>query len=764
MSDGYRPDRSKRYYPGESVWYYWDRSEEAYPESVPSYSTPGKQQFRSPAIVPRSEQVNSTSIVTREKITYCALVTLMISASFGFALIVLVAGYVSNLAGIRVAGIFGIIFFGVGAAPLQLSKYPLAFRLGVAGILSLSILTVVGDLMALVPIWQPVPVAAALIVASIGVHSLGCYRAVREVRPPLDTVIRYFRRALMSSSILCTFAGSVLWCAATFSSGRVVPAVGGFLPDVSPLWYVGLVLVVLGIVLARGKPQLCVAFGVVSLVAGLTVTPGFLYGTPPLSAAKHIDLVQLALSHHGFNRNASIYEAYSGFFAAISWVCSLVNLHDSLTLAAYWPFIISLVSLIELRFLFGTVIQGKYRAWVGVTFAVVTISVGSLYFAPQSVGFVLGLGIYGLCLGYRGSGFSNWACSLVLVFAGCALAVTHELSPFVIGGALIVLAAFRVAQPWYSSIACLLPATLWAVLNWHEISSFVVFTSLGNLSNFAPPKTVPIPGLHRLPIVGVTSYSMLIGVLLLIVLATISFSRSVFTRPTSDLEPAQAWAFMISAGVGLFPIAVNPYGHEGIFRATLFAIPWLVMLSLASLPAASPGWTSPLFGVLAASLLPLQLVSSFGLDNANIIRPADFQAYSIYMSTAPSSSFILDMSYGPLPFSATFPDPSHLVEWTTLASRGMSEPGRPDANDAAMLAAKYAQLAVNVGGDSNAEMYALWSPASVEYSVDYGLESFAQAEKWRMLMITSHDWKVVFSKDGTYLFQLVVDAQKANTR
>jgi hypothetical protein len=83
----------------------------------------------------------------------------------------------------------------------------------------------------------------------------------------------------------------------------------------------------------------------------------------------------------------------------------------------------------------------------------------------------------------------------------------------------------------------------------------------------------------------------------------------------------------------------------------------------------------------------------------------------------------------------------------------------PDAADISSLARNYARYAQEIGGATN-ELYAIWSPASVAFSVDYGQETLSQAEAWRNLMIASPDWRVVYARQGTYLFRVVVTADE----
>ena len=485
-----------------------------------------------------------------------------------------------------------------------------------------------------------------------------------------------------------------------------------------------------------------------SLVAALTLTPALVYGMPrSQSAAKHVDLVQLILHAHHLDPGAGIYQAYSGFFSAIAWVCDLAGIHDSVGIATFWPFVIGLVGLAELRFFFGRQIQSSYRIWVGMTLVVLVNAIGADYFSPQSVGFVLALGVYGLALGRDWPGLGDRMRIALLVLAGCSLAVTHELSPYIAGGVLVVLVIFRAARPWYVPATCILPAILWAVLNWHVLKGYVSFAGLGNLSNFTAPQTISTPGLQRLAIVGESSDALLLGLLVLIALAGVGFVRTV-RRP-------QTWGFMISGGVGLVVISVNAYGNEGIFRAALFGIPWLALVAIEAVPDHPPRWVSAVFGVVTVGLLGTFLIAMFGLDNQNVIRPADLQMLQALEAQAPANSYLLDLAYGDLPSSVTFPQAGNFVPWTSLVTAASAQPDRPDAADADALARDYIRYAGTAGN-----LYAIWSPASVASSVDYGLETQAHALEWRKLIAASPDWQVVFNRDGTYVFRVVVPAGK----
>jgi hypothetical protein len=314
----------------------------------------------------------------------------------------------------------------------------------------------------------------------------------------------------------------------------------------------------------------------------------------------------------------------------------------------------------------------------------------------------------------------------------------------------VVLILFRVIRPWYLPATILGPAVIWLILHLGSVSSFLSLSGLGNLTNFEPPKQVgPLtPGLQRLPVIGESSDALLLGLLILIVIAGIGFVRNIRSKA--------AWAFMISTGMGLLVIAGNPYGGEGIFRAALFAIPWLAAVGTQALPVKRARWASTVYGIIAVCLIGTYLVAAFSLDDFNVIRPADYQALQIYQTTASPNSYLLNLVHAAdnLPHSVDFPtEADHSVDWPALITQAEADITKPTVQDADTIARQYNQYAQKNGGQTD-ELYAVWSPTSANYGADYGDESLPQSQGWLHAIIASPDWKLVYRDDGTYLFRV----------
>jgi hypothetical protein len=565
----------------------------------------------------------------------------------------------------------------------------------------------------------------------------------RRARPSLVGALRNGP----SPATTCVLAGTALWLAAAVRVGHVVPGNDGFLPKIMPLWYVGVLLLVAAIAFARKAREPVAICAVVSLMLALTLTPALAYGMPEIqTAAKHIELVQTILHQHRLNASTGIYDTYSGFFSAIAWLCDLGSIRDSVGIATFWPCIVGLVGLAELRWLFGSLIDSRFRIWAAVTLAVLANTVEENYFSPQSLGIVLAIGVFALVLDESSVAVERWMRDALLVVAGCALAVTHELSPFIVGGVLILLALLRCGRPRWAAAAMLVPATTWALLNQSVIAPYFSLSSLFQASNFRPPALVTAPTLARKMITIISFDALVLGVLVLIALATIGWVRHRRER--------WAWACVLCPAIGLAFTAVNPYNNEGIYRAILFGIPWLAVLA-AHAPSARPGrWVLGAFALVTVILLATFSAATFGLDGFTVIRPADLTALRRFEAQAPPGSFDVALGFNELPGTvATSPTPYRFISWQNVLTRHeLDRP--PTPKEVTLLARGLRPYTKDGPGGRPVAVYAVWSPTSRVYAVDYGFMSYANETAWLQLMLQSRFWKVDYSSDDTYLFKL----------
>ncbi|MGD0980861.1 MAG: hypothetical protein ABR946_05190 [Solirubrobacteraceae bacterium] len=681
---------------------------------------------------------------------------LLVSALAVVFLLLFALGFVWRSEALRLIGVFGVSLLGVGAAPCQLAdRLSFGERCGIAVTVGLSVPVLVGTMMVLAPLWDPVVCAAIIALAAAGAHVVGARRSMIALRrahlraiPQLPSLRDRTRAAQISSGL--TVVGTALWLFGALRLGPNSLGPGGFLPDISYAWYAGLVMLVAAIALARDGSETQIAVPVLMLIAAVTLTPSIVYGEPnSQSAIKHVALVQQILQFPRLHPDQSIYYTYSGFFSAIAWLCRIARVANPIGLATYWSPLIALLGAIELRFLFGRVIRSGHRCWIGVMIATLADSVGQNYFSPQSEAFVIALGAFALVIaGRRSLPIARGMTLALFVLAALALAATHELTPYIAGGVLIVLAVFRLVKPRWAPVAMLVPAGAWAALHQHVLAGFVNFNTLGDLTNFKPVPTLASPGLVRQPIVGLSTDALVLGMLMLVALAVIGFVR--------NRGRGSGWGFIIAAGVGLVFIAVNPYGNEGVFRATLFAIPWLTLIGLAAVR--KPRWRWPALTVVTTAFVACYLVSSFGLDAGDVVRASDVRVLDAYIHDAPPGSYHLEIAAsGDLPTSLN-PDVHNLIwnalwDGTNLQQVELHATLKPTPADLATLTAAYIAYAAKFGHTPPANLFAVYSPAAAQSSVQYGVESIANSHEWLQLFVASPQWKVVYASDGSFLFR-----------
>jgi hypothetical protein len=685
-------------------------------------------------------------------------VRLGLTGLFASSLALYGLGLYLSLPNLALAGTLCAVFFGVGTAPLQFARAPgLAVRLGVAGLVGLSTIMLCGVVMVLEPLWDPFLWAAIVAGVAGAIHLAAVPRALRDrhrarLRAVSDRPRRGLRRAvraLLTPSALLTIAGTAMWLGATITTGHITPGIAGFLPHITPVWYAGLATLLVAVALARGKREIYVALAVVSLAVALTLTPALIYAMPRAqTAGRHIEIVQFILRQHHLSTGMGIYATYSAFFAGIAWLCRVAGVSDSLGLATFWPVLIGLVILAELRFLFGRLTRSDYRCWAAMLIVVLVNAIQQDYFSPQSVGFVIGLGVYALVIvSSEPPVINGWSCALLLWLAGCAMAATHELSPYVVGGVLVVLAVFGRARPRWSAAAVLVPAALWLGLNRNVVSPYFSLADIWHLTNFLAPQQAAANGLARQSIVAFSSYALLLGVLVLIAAALVGFAR--------HRHEAWAWAFMASAGLGLIFVAFNPYGNEGIYRATLFGIPWLALLALRAVERPPSRMGLVALAAMTFVLLGTFLVANFGMNASSVMRGSDLTALRVFESRAPAGSYLVSVGYGEMPnVLSYFSSDLQTAEFSALVGPAKPTPRQPVAGDVAAFTRRYENLARTKSGAVPSDLYAVWSPVLSEYSFEYGLLSKRQSAAWRSLMLASPDWRLVYSADGTLLFRL----------
>jgi hypothetical protein len=637
---------------------------------------------------------------------------------------------------------FGLV--GIGSAPWQgNAELRLSARLTLTFVTGFAVLALDSMSMLAAHSWHPLAAFAVVALICAVLHVLGLWSALKDVR--LLRVARWPAVRVRPATLTLACGGAALCLLAAFAHRHLVPGFDGFLVQIGPVWYVGLALILISLVTAHGDEEQELALPVLAFVLVMTLTPALVYDGPrSQSAGKHIDLVQQIQTYHALVSPLDIYNNWSGFFASIAWLCDIAGIRDPTPLATFWPALIAVFRVAALRFLFGQLLSTPRQCWIAVALAVLADSIGADYFSPQSVGFLLGLAIFGLALApYRRS----TRLSLILI-AGCVLAMSHQLSPYVVGGVLIILVLFKQVRPWWTPVLVLGPALVWAGVHAGALKGFVSLKAIGFTQNFHAPPTPGSHGLARLPIVRETVLAVLFSIAVLGVLALIGLVKNRRGRRY------WAWALCPSAGVAL--VIINPYGQEGIFRAALFGLPWLAVLGASWLSSPPRLVTRAAALAVVVALVAANLVSSFGLDAINVIRPGDLAAYRFFQrQDGPRPAvmhYLLPLGTGDLPRGLPPTTGGHdpLSRTSITFSVNAGNRLRPKV-EMQRITQKF--LNYSAEPERTAKLYALWSPVQSLHDWAYAVRLPARSAALRDAFIHAPYWDVAFHENGTLVFR-----------
>jgi hypothetical protein len=646
---------------------------------------------------------------------------------------------------------------GIGTAVWAFNSWLTpAARVALSFATSWVIIVVVSGVMAEASAWHP-DVAFALVGGAAAVaHLVSLVRLGLSRRPARRSRSRHNKQAALAAPDLA--AAAVLAAAlavalvSAYAAKTADTGVGGFLASISPVWFLALLVAVAlasGLVWHRPTAWLQAAgTSVTGLI--LTLTPAIVYGTPrSQSAEKHIALAQLIRDTGGLHSQYAVYNGWPGFFSGIAWIADVARIHDTVSLATFWPALLVVFRIAALRYLAGRFFTSPRLAWGATLLAVLADSLGADYFSPQSLGFVLGLVLFGVALSKR----TGLIRLLIVLGLGSTITFTHQLSPYIVGGVLVVLAVFRLTKPWWLPALVLVPAAGWALLHASTISGFISLGGFGNASNFQLPSQ-SLPGQREL-IVRVSIASVGVAGLVLSVFAVITLLRNRRDR--------RMWAAAFSTLVGVAAVTANAYGNEGILRTVLFAFPWLAILAAPSVfGAGRRGLLAILAAVPVLILTVCLLFGEFGLDGSSVSRRADRAVVHKAIADArahPDRSVLL-LTLGPGDTAGSGPtNPKNLNPRASGAFKLGPQVQAANPSDNAAYDAIVADLASQAAKQSRhplaqTDVYALYSPAERIYGKEYGLITLAQSDALLHALQRSAFWHPDLQRDGTYSFVL----------
>ncbi|PRY48164.1 hypothetical protein LY71_11050 [Geodermatophilus tzadiensis] len=438
------------------------------------------------------------------------------------------------------------------------------------------------------------------------------------------------RRALAPLVVL---AGLASWAGSLTQVDTATRSDYGLLALVGPLFYAGLALLCAGFVLElfdQRRTWVLVA-GVVGLVAVIDATVPILYTNPEYAwTYKHLGVVEWFREGNGVTDPRDIYQQWPALFTAVAALGDLTGV-STLTLAAWAPFASSLLVCLPVFAIARTLSEDRRVAFLTVFLFHAGLWVGTAYLSPQAYAFHLSLGCVLVVLAWlrrtptewrRGPSWlrrlkawtargaepvtpvaqrSRWAALALLYVLFATVTIAHQLSPYMLVAAFVLLTALGTVRPRWTVLGCLVIAVAYLLPRFEFINSaYGLLDSLRFWEN-AGGVVSTTTGTAGQVFTSTVASALALGIWLAGALAVLVSWRT----PGRVLVPAAlAFApFLILLG--------QSYGGEAIYRVYLFSLPFTAFLIAQAVLRIR--WARVLAPALAVVLVAVSLASIQGL-------------------------------------------------------------------------------------------------------------------------------------------------------
>jgi hypothetical protein len=456
----------------------------------------------------------------------------------------------------------------------------------------------------------------------------------------------------------------------------------GLLSALPVTWWASLALLVGGLAFATAERGTRRRPAIGYLSGALLV----LYATAPLTetvprytyAYKHIGVTQYITTHHTVDRSIDIYHRWPGFFSFSAWFDGVAGITSPLSYAAWSEFVVSALWAVLVFVLAREVTSSVRLAEIACGVFVISNWIGQSYYSPQALAYTLTLGtyilIYRYCLGppnRLGLRLERLVGRLATVPVRTGSPSPHALPPWV-GNA-------RAARRNRDRAAVLVLALHTVVVATHQLTPFLSLLTMAllTLAGYLRPLWLPaaaavITLLYLLSNFGFVqdNYGVFSGL-------NPFTNASAALADVTQLSPGKTWVGraalsltlliwllgfaglfrrlrqgQVRQGLCLGLFLVGPflvllgqsYGGEIRLRVFLFSLPWCCIAIGWLFTGRRPSRRYATYALAATSafLVLLSVISSFGLEDVNRVRPAEVQASEwLYQNGTPGSVLML---------------------------------------------------------------------------------------------------------------------------
>lgn len=596
--------------------------------------------------------------------------------------------------------------------------------------------------------WQVRPVATVLLIAlsSFGaVIATGDLRGIDRQAP--REVARRIRQWTFGPGGLATIGFALTLAAAKPG----MPQPWGAVVTAGPLAWLGLAVIVVAVVWAFGGGG-NLGWSALALTTAVPALQAAMYSLPTVQvAARHVGIAASIIDHGRLTPSTDIYQSWAGLFAATAFVKSASGWSDLLLYASLWGVVAAGAMMMAVRAVAGQ-FHTEERAWATALIFGLGCSLNPGFFAPQMFGFVGALLIVVLLVRPRDPGLPRHLVSDGVVLISTAVAVTHQLSPYMATLAVGALTVTRVVKSWTSWLLALAPAALFAFVNRDVLGPYVSHHDLGQfLENLRPPRHSQAGSLEPALVYRLTFYAPSVALFVIGVAALVAVAIRRKDR--------RVWALVVTAMSPVGLLLGSSYGNEGIFRVALFALPWLAILAAFLLP--EPGrrfWSLSFHPARTVAVLALTLVNVIGstyMDDARVIRRADVDAVVWIEKTVPDDSYVFMLG-------TDISEPLYVTgRRVTYISREVLFNGASDAYPAASGAAydpeaDLAKLTQVWATQPTKHRYVLATDVMALSGERYGQQLVSdQARLEAALRATTVSWRVVYEGQGARVYEFL---------
>jgi len=576
-----------------------------------------------------------------------------------------------------------------------------------------------------------------VVTAATGVWSVTVlWRAGRRaITRTLERGVSLLRSRIASPAAFLPIASILLSVVAGIVAMPATPGLEGFLTSVNVFWVLAVVLAFGTLSLELARPRHCLPT-IAAFVAAFSLAPAIAYVEPRYPyAAKHIGVTTYIATHQFVTPHLDIYQAWPGMFSLVAMLMRGTGFNGTLTIARFWLPAIDLLTTLVVALLISRFTSKSSAVTLGAVVFFLADSIGQDYYSPQSAGFFLAFGVVIVLIDLTGTGSRLGRADLVLaVVLSCALAVTHQLSPFLAAAAVLVLTVFRLIKPWWSALIVLVPAAIWAGLNSQYLREYLKPSQFGHVTQNIQTRGAVA---HNLKDTWqyVCQYAELAGVLIPCVLFLLVWYQR------RDRTSAALALCALSPGILLF---LSSYGNESSFRVALFALPWLCAGLARSPQIARRTYQLAMLGVTA--VLALTYVGAdLGLSAIQVVTPGQVTAERLFESAPPGSVLVqFGPGSGPIQLTERYPL-YHFDSFRDFSSVTPEE----FVHEVVPYLAETARR--------NGQIYLVGSRAGSAYSsLDDGTSS-ATYERYVAAVAGSRNIRTVFRGDGVTLMKYVED-------